>query len=231
MRIRQLALVARTLAPVEERICKLFGLEVAFRDPGVGRYGLENAVIPVGDSFLEVVAPTRDGTTAGRYLERREGDGGYMVILQTSDIDAARKHVDDLGIRVVERIDLDDAWGTHLHPKDVPGAILSIDAMDPPDSWRWAGPDWRDHVHTEVATALVGVTIQSTNPDAMSRQWSRVLQRPVEAEGDGACIRLEDTWVQFVQPRDRRATEFAASMSQFANRLLWWCARENSSFR
>ena len=85
IRMRQICLVARSLAPVVDELRAGLGLEVCHRDPGVGKYGLENALFPVGDGFLEVVAPVREGTTAGRYLERRGGDGGYMVILQCDD--------------------------------------------------------------------------------------------------------------------------------------------------
>ena len=53
---------------------------------GVEKYGLVNALMPIGNSFLEVVAPTREGTAAGRCLERRDGEGGYMVILECDDI-------------------------------------------------------------------------------------------------------------------------------------------------
>ena len=72
MHIRQVALVARDLEPVVADLCAVFGLEVAFRDPGVGEFGLHNAVMPVGTTFLEVVSPVREGTTAGRFLEKRE---------------------------------------------------------------------------------------------------------------------------------------------------------------
>ncbi|HTI54640.1 MAG TPA: hypothetical protein VMC04_10435, partial [Verrucomicrobiae bacterium] len=71
LRMRQICLVARSLAPVVDEIRSVLGLEVCHRDPGVGKFGLENALFPVGDSYLEVVAPVRDGTTAGRYLDRR----------------------------------------------------------------------------------------------------------------------------------------------------------------
>ena len=85
LRLRQIALVARQLAPVVDDLRELFGLAVAYRDPSVEAFGLENAVLPVGNQFLEVVAPIREGTAGGRYLERRRGDGGYMVILQCDD--------------------------------------------------------------------------------------------------------------------------------------------------
>ena len=115
-----------------------------------------NAVFPVGDAFLEIVSPVQEGTTAGRLLDKHGGDYGYMVIMQLSDLEAARARLDGLGVRVVWKADLRDAAGTHLHPKDVGGTILSLDWMDPPESWRWAGPDWEQHVRTDVVSGLSG---------------------------------------------------------------------------
>ena len=55
--MRQIALVAERLAPVEEALCDVFGIRVCYRDPGVGHFGLENALFPIGNQLLEVVAP------------------------------------------------------------------------------------------------------------------------------------------------------------------------------
>ncbi len=85
---------------------------------------------------------SQPGTTAGRYLDRRGGDSGYMAIFQLPELTQARRRVAAAGIRVVWSADLADIAGTHLHPKDVPGAIVSLDWADPPESWRWAGPEW-----------------------------------------------------------------------------------------
>ena|SRR5438874_100834 len=75
-RLRQVALVARDCGRVTAELSRAFGWAQPFRDPGVGQFGLTNAVFAVGDTFVEVVAPARPDTTAGRYLERRGGDGG-----------------------------------------------------------------------------------------------------------------------------------------------------------
>ena len=56
MRLRQIALVAQELDPVVENLCAVLGIEVGFNDPGVAAFGLHNAVMPVGDTVLEVVS-------------------------------------------------------------------------------------------------------------------------------------------------------------------------------
>jgi hypothetical protein len=134
--------VARDCARVAGELHRAFGWPPPFHDPGVGQFGLTNAVFAAGDTFVEVVAPAQPDTTAGRYLERRGGDGGYMAIFQVPDLAAARRRVASLGARVVWTADLPDIAATHLHPGDVPGAIVSVDWASPEQSWRWAGPSW-----------------------------------------------------------------------------------------
>ncbi len=67
LRLRQICLVAPELEPAVDELTDVLGIAVAYRDGAVGKYGLVNAVMPIGNCFLEVVAPTRQGTTAGRY--------------------------------------------------------------------------------------------------------------------------------------------------------------------
>ena len=75
LRLRQIALVAEKLEPALDDLRSVLGLEVCYRDPGVERFGLENALLPVGNQFLEVVAPIRPDAAGGRDRERRGGDG------------------------------------------------------------------------------------------------------------------------------------------------------------
>jgi hypothetical protein len=205
LRLRQVAFVARELEPVVEALCDMLGVEVAFRDPSVEVFGLRNAVMPLGESFLEVVSPVRLGTTAGRLLERRGGDSGYMVIVQSQAREADRARVGWLGVRIVWQVALEDAATLHLHPRDVGGAILSLDWMDPPDSWRWAGPRWREAVHTELVTGIAGVEIQAGDPVAMARRWGEVLARPVRCDAGVEQLALPHGGViRFVAERDGR---------------------------
>jgi len=205
MRLRQIALVARELSKVVDDLCAVLGLEVCFRDPGVEEFGLHNALMPIGTSFLEVVSPLREGTTAGRLLERRRGDGGYMVIVQTDDLAAERKRVEELGVRIVWQVSLPDAATIHLHPRDVGAAIVSFDEMRPPESWRWAGPEWREHVRTDVTRRLVGAELQGPDPRALAERWGRVFGRPARPRPDGAHeIALDEGVLRFVADHDGR---------------------------
>ncbi len=174
-RLRQVALVARDCGQVASELRRTFGWPPPFHDPGVGQFGLTNAVFTVGDTFVEVVAPAQPDTTAGRYLERRGGDGGYMAIFQVPDLAAARRRVTDLGVRVVWTADLPDIAGTHLHPRDVPGAIVSLDWAFPEQSWRWAGPAWTGRVPDHAPGGVTGLTIEVSDPAAAARRWAAVL--------------------------------------------------------
>ncbi len=192
MRLRQVAFAAHALEPALRQLQQVLGLGEPFRDPGVAEFGLQNGVLPIGDAFLEVVSPLKPGTTAGRFLERRGGDAGYMAIFQTDDLAAARQRTERLGVRIVWQATLEDAATIHLHPRDVGGAIVSIDAMQPPESWRWAGPGWRERVRAEVATGLIGAVIEAPDPEKLAARWGELLdRRPTQDAPSGFTLALE----------------------------------------
>jgi hypothetical protein len=203
MRIRQAALVAADLEPVAATLCELLRIGAPFRDPGVEFFGLHNVVLPIGDTFLEVVSPFQSNTTAGRYLDRRGGDGGYMLLVQTDDLDADRARLDDLGVRVVWNADLDDIRAVHLHPRDTGGTLLSLDQPTPPEEWRWGGPGWRDRGSAN-ATALTAVELQSDDPAALAERWAAVLGRAARDTSVGSTIELESGRIRFVAAQDQR---------------------------
>jgi hypothetical protein len=76
MRLRQVAFAADDLDAAVGDLCAVLGIRVAFNDPGVAVFGLRNAVLAVGDTFLEVVSPVETDTAAGRYMARRGSDCG-----------------------------------------------------------------------------------------------------------------------------------------------------------
>ncbi|MBD3648791.1 MAG: hypothetical protein HUJ31_15370, partial [Pseudomonadales bacterium] len=132
MRLRQVCLVVPELKPAVDALCDVLGLMEGHRDEGVAMWGLENRVMTLGHDFLEVVAPTREGTAAGRYLEKRRGAGGYMVILQAEEGLFHRKRITEKGVRTVFTADRDpDIWITQYHPADCGGVFLELDSVNP----------------------------------------------------------------------------------------------------
>ena len=195
-------MVAADLAAAEAAIERQLGLELAARDLEVASFGLRNALYPIGDQLLEVVSPMRDGTTAGRFLDKRGGDGGYMVIVQVDDLDEARRRIVDTGARVVYEAAIDGVRGIHLHPADVGGAILSVDATDVWEDWPWAGRDWRDHRRLDRVTAVDAVEIEAADPVATAARWSAVLGRGPSGEA-GITVPLDEGRVDIVPAGER----------------------------
>ncbi len=171
-RLRQAVIAARDLEAVAGQLREELGLGEPFADPAVGYFGLHNAVFALGDTFLEVVSPVRHDTAAGRLIDRRGGDCGYMVMFQVSDLAAARERAHAERVREVFAVDLEDIHEVHLHPADMRAAIVALSQPDPPESWRWGGPGWAER---GAGLALSGVEVAVADPAGVGARWERVI--------------------------------------------------------
>jgi hypothetical protein len=160
------------LEPAVERLTAELDLGEPFADPGVSHFGLRNAVFALGDTFLELVSPVEEGTSAGRLLERRGGDCGYMAMFQVPDVAAARARARGLDVREVFGVDLDEITEAHLHPADMRGAIVSVSEPRPPASWRWGGPDWEQRA---APGAIAGITVSVADPGRVEERWRGIV--------------------------------------------------------
>lgn len=200
MRLRQLALAADKLEPVRSQLFELFGIEDDYKDPGVGEFGLENSVMSLGDSYLEIVAPTTDNTAVGRSLKRAGADAcGYMALFQVDDFVTYEAHLQALGLRQVWQASREDVSACHIHPKDIGGVIVSFDEMRPADDWVWAGSNWRSRMARDVQR-IQGMRLSSPSVVALASHWSEVTQREVIRHDSGLRIEYaENTFVEFIE--------------------------------
>jgi hypothetical protein len=77
-----------------------------------------------GGDVLEVVAPFKEGTTAGRLLQKRGGDTGYMVIMQTEDAEKRRAYILKNGLAsVITHSAGRDHTLVQYHPKGIKGSF------------------------------------------------------------------------------------------------------------
>jgi hypothetical protein len=204
LRLRQIALASHDLDAVTGALGAVFGLKVAYNDPGIHHYGLKNAVMSAGSAFLEVVQPIAPDASAGRFLARRGGDAGYMVIIQAPDALAERARVAGLGVRVVDDIDHPDYRAAHFHPADFGGMLVSIDQqrtapdyLEPDGDWWPAGLDWRT-ARAPAGLDLAGITLESADPAALAALWSRLLDAPLDG-ADPSRLPLKRGEIRFVR--------------------------------
>lgn len=175
MRLRQVVYAARDLEATVADLRRRLPLGEPYHDPGVEHFGLHNSVMACGDTFVEVVSPFLDDAPAARFIERF-GDGPYMLMFQVADTEAARSRAAAAGARIVWQNDLPEISGTHLHPKDLPGAIVSLDTPRPPESWHWAGPAWSGQAPAEIGPGgVTGAVISAPEPMAAAARWWEVL--------------------------------------------------------
>ncbi len=209
-RLRQAVIAVGDLDPAVELLREL-GLGEPFADPAVSYFGLRNAVFAIGDTFLELVSPIDEGTAAGRLIERRGGDCGYMAMLQVDDVASARARAERLGIREVFEVELDEITEAHLHPAEIGGAIVSISEPRPAASWRWGGPEWE---RRSVPGGVRGLKVAVADPEAVGGRWREIAggELPIEFAADPAspgivAITLEVRGREVVlDPADLKAT-------------------------
>lgn len=207
LRLRQIAFVAEALAPVEQAIIDTLGVAVCYRDPAVAAFGLENVLFPIGNQFLEVVAPVRENTAGGRYLERRGGNGGYMIITQCDDHAPRKARVATLGIRTVLEHDDDSYRLMQLHPRDTGGTFFEIDqqlgdrADEPDGPWHPAGPDWQRARDLRRVNGIVAAIVQCDDPGRVARRWAGIAEIPLAPD---LTLPLDNAGIRFVECTDGR---------------------------
>ncbi len=209
LRLRQICLVSSKLEKTVNDIRAVFGLDVCYQDPSVEKYGLKNTLLPIGSNFLEIVAPFRDGTTAERFLKKRGGDGGYMVILECDDVVKRERRMQELDVRIINKLKYPSFQSIQMHPRDTGAAIIETGtdsrSGERPGPWHPAGDNWETAVRTDVVSALVAVEMQSDDPRTLANRWSEVLDVALDESTDEIPIlRLENADLRFTNSRDSR---------------------------
>ena len=132
------------------------------------------------------------------------GADGRSAVFRLSE--HIRRLFDSANARVVFEASIAGITGLHIHPRDIGGAILSVDQTDDWDEWPWPRPTWRQHRATDVVRDIAGVEIQAEDPRAMSGRWAQVLGRAAKNN----AIALDDGNIRFVAPADVRGEGGAA---------------------
>lgn len=90
--------------------------------------GVEEAMLPVGGSFVQLLRPLSADTAVGRFLERN-GEGMHHIAFAVLDIEAALAHLDQEGARLIDRVPRPGGRGARIafvHPKDFGGTLIEL---------------------------------------------------------------------------------------------------------
>ncbi|HVM14532.1 MAG TPA: methylmalonyl-CoA epimerase [Egibacteraceae bacterium] len=130
MRLQRIDHVGYAVNDLEEAVHyhqRLYGAEVAHRER-MDRDGVDEALLAVGDSYIQLLAPTRPDSPVGRFLERH-GPGVHHVGYGVADVAATLEDLKELGVRVVDDHPRPGSRGctvAFLHPKGAMGVLVEL---------------------------------------------------------------------------------------------------------
>jgi methylmalonyl-CoA/ethylmalonyl-CoA epimerase len=130
VRLRGVHHVGIAVADLEEAVAtweRLFGARVEHRD-SLESQGVDAVSLLVGESRIELLAPTGEDTPVGRFLARR-GPGMHHVALEAEDVHEAVAELSSSGAHMVDR---EPRRGLHglevafVHPDAVHGVLTEV---------------------------------------------------------------------------------------------------------
>ena len=110
---------------------RLYGVTALHRER-VEEQGVEEAMVAVGGSFIQLLQPLSPETPVGRFLDQR-GEGLHHIALAVDDIEAALEHLRAEGARLIDeqpRIGGRGARIAFVHPKETTGTLIEL--VEPP---------------------------------------------------------------------------------------------------
>jgi methylmalonyl-CoA epimerase len=125
--IDHVAIAVRDLDGAVEWYRDMFGATVAHREI-IERDGVEEALLQVADSYVQLLTPIRDTSTVAKYLERN-GEGIHHVGYRVDDCGAVLETMKAHGAKVIDEHPRPGSRGTtvaFVHPKSAFGTLIEL---------------------------------------------------------------------------------------------------------
>lgn len=130
MKLLNLDHVAIAVSDLDEAVARYrrqYGVEPLYREI-VEEQGVEEAMIPVGGSFVQLLRPLSDETPVGRFLTKN-GPGLHHVAYAVPSIDDALDHLKSEGVRLIDESPRTGGRGAKIafvHPKELAGTLIEL---------------------------------------------------------------------------------------------------------
>jgi methylmalonyl-CoA/ethylmalonyl-CoA epimerase len=125
--IDHVAIAVRDLEAAIAWYEEVFGARVVHRER-VERDGVDEALLAVADSYVQLLSPSRPDSTVARYLETR-GEGIHHVGYRVADCAAALAALQAHGDRTIDQEPRPGSRGTtvaFVHPKASFGTLIEL---------------------------------------------------------------------------------------------------------
>ena len=125
--IDHVAIAVNDLEAAIKYYADVFGAEVDHREV-VESDGVEEALLKVAESYVQLLTPTRDDSPVAKYLANK-GEGLHHIGYRVKDCAAALQSIKDAGGRVIDEAPRPGSRGTtvaFVHPKAIFGTLIEL---------------------------------------------------------------------------------------------------------
>ena len=129
-KINHIGIAVNNISEAIKLYTEVLGLKVKDIEV-VAEQKVRTAIIPVGESKIELLESTDPEGPIGKYIERK-GEGIHHLALEVSDIQEALEALEKQGIELVDRQPrkgVEDTSIAFLHPKE-PKALIELVETD-----------------------------------------------------------------------------------------------------
>lgn len=129
--IHHVALAVSDLDAAIDSFRDQYGFEVLSRET-VPDQGVEEAMIAVGGSHIQLLASLDEMSPVGRFLSRN-GEGMHHIAFAVANIDAALDHLKELNIKLVDQTPRIGGGGHRIafvHPTALAGTLFELVEVD-----------------------------------------------------------------------------------------------------
>lgn len=127
LNLDHVAIAVRDLDAAIDAYASRYKVKPLYREV-VESQGVEEAMIPLGGSFIQLLTPLGSETPVGRFLSKH-GEGMHHVAFAVTSIEAALEHLRSQGARLIDeepRIGGRGARIAFVHPADLGGTLVEL---------------------------------------------------------------------------------------------------------
>ena len=207
-RIRHVGIMVKDMQSGLDLYQRLFNLKPS-NEEELPEYGLRNALLPMKETFLELLQPTTDASAGAAFL-RRSGEGLYILVFETPDRDAALASLESKGAALAGIYEGGKFTNLWVHPRSTHGVFIELIQRSKENPWPPGGEGWQSFPRAPIFKELKSVVVMVADFKKAAEDYHRLFQvqpsPPVDLahglRGVSIPIGAGETVLELVSPID-----------------------------